>query len=304
LQPIYGKRKIKYTMDMNLKIVVLAKQVPDTRNVGKDAMKEDGTVNRGALPAIFNPDDLNALEMALEIKDRRKDVEVIVLTMGPGRAADIIREAIFRGADKGYLLTDRKFAGSDTLATSYALYKAVQKINPDLIICGLQAIDGDTAQVGPQIAEKLQFPQVTYVEKLNEADERQLVLTRRLERGIETVKVNLPALITVHASANPCRPKHAKRMLKYKHAHTLSELQDQNRDYTDLFKEHPYLRIEEWNAESVEADESYLGLSGSPTKVKGIESVVLTQKESKRFTDKDQDIDQLMKELLETRVIG
>ncbi len=291
-------------MDMNLKIVVLAKQVPDTRNVGKDAMKEDGTVNRGALPAIFNPDDLNALEMALEIKDRRKDVEVIVLTMGPGRAADIIREAIFRGADKGYLLTDRKFAGSDTLATSYALYKAVQKINPDLIICGLQAIDGDTAQVGPQIAEKLQFPQVTYVEKLNEADERQLVLTRRLERGIETVKVNLPALITVHASANPCRPKHAKRMLKYKHAHTLSELQDQNRDYTDLFKEHPYLRIEEWNAESVEADESYLGLSGSPTKVKGIESVVLTQKESKRFTDKDQDIDQLMKELLETRVIG
>ena len=287
-----------------MKIVVLAKQVPDTRNVGKDAMKEDGTVNRGALPAIFNPDDLNALEMALEIKDRRKDVEVIVLTMGPGRAADIIREAIFRGADKGYLLTDRKFAGSDTLATSYALYKAVQKINPDLIICGLQAIDGDTAQVGPQIAEKLQFPQVTYVEKLNEADERQLVLTRRLERGIETVKVNLPALITVHASANPCRPKHAKRMLKYKHAHTLSELQDQNRDYTDLFKEHPYLRIEEWNAESVEADESYLGLSGSPTKVKGIESVVLTQKESKRFTDKDQDIDQLMKELLETRVIG
>ncbi len=291
-------------MDMNLKIVVLAKQVPDTRNVGKDAMKEDGTVNRGALPAIFNPDDLNALEMALEIKDRRKDVEVIVLTMGPGRAADIIREAIFRGADKGYLLTDRKFAGSDTLATSYALYKAVQKINPDLIICGLQAIDGDTAQVGPQIAEKLQFPQVTYVEKLNEADEHQLVLTRRLERGIETVKVNFPALITVHASANPCRPKHAKRMLKYKHAHTLSELQDQNRDYTDLFKEHPYLRIEEWNAESVEADESYLGLSGSPTKVKGIESVVLTQKESKRFTDKDQDIDQLMKELLETRVIG
>ena len=140
--------------------------------------------------------------------------------------------------------------------------------------------------------------------ELNEADERQLVLTRRLERGIETVKVNLPALITVHASANPCRPKHAKRMLKYKHAHTLSELQDQNRDYTDLFKEHPYLRIEEWNAESVEADESYLGLSGSPTKVKGIESVVLTQKESKRFTDKDQDIDQLMKELLETRVIG
>jgi len=291
-------------MDMNLKIVVLAKQVPDTRNVGKDAMKEDGTVNRGALPAIFNPDDLNALEMALEMKDRMKHVEVVVITMGPGRAADIIREAIFRGADKGYLLTDRKFAGSDTLATSYALFKAVQKINPDLIVCGLQAIDGDTAQVGPQIAEKLHIPQITYVEKLNDITENHMMLTRRLERGVETVKVNFPALITVHASANPCRPMHAKRLLKFKHAHTLSELQDQNRDYTDLFKEHPYLRIEEWNAESVDADESYLGLSGSPTKVKEIESVVLTQKESKRFTDKDQDVDQLMKELLETRVIG
>jgi electron transfer flavoprotein beta subunit len=291
-------------MDMNLKIVVLAKQVPDTRNVGKDAMKEDGTVNRGALPAIFNPDDLNALEMALEMKDRMRNVEVVVITMGPTRAADIIREAIFRGADKGYLLTDRKFAGSDTLATSYALFKAVQKINPDLIVCGLQAIDGDTAQVGPQIAEKLHIPQITYVEKLNDITENHMMLTRRLERGVETVKVNFPALITVHASANPCRPMHAKRLLKFKHAHTLSELQDQNRDYTDLFKEHPYLRIEEWNAESVEADESYLGLSGSPTKVKEIESVVLTQKESKRFTDKDQDVDQLMKELLETRVIG
>lgn len=289
---------------MNLKVVVLAKQVPDTRNVGKDAMKEDGTVNRGALPAIFNPDDLNALEMALEMKDRMKNVEVVVITMGPSRAADIIREAIFRGADKGYLLTDRKFAGSDTLATSYALFKAVQKINPDLIVCGLQAIDGDTAQVGPQIAEKLHIPQITYVEKLDDMDENHMVLTRRLERGVETVKVNFPALITVHASANPCRPMHAKRLLKFKHAHTLTELQDQNRDYTDLFKEHPYLRIEEWNAESVEAEESYLGLSGSPTKVKEIESVVLTQKESKRFTDKDQDVDQLMKELLETRVIG
>jgi electron transfer flavoprotein beta subunit len=291
-------------MDMNLKIVVLAKQVPDTRNVGKDAMKEDGTVNRGALPAIFNPDDLNALEMALEMKDRMRNVEEVVITMGPTRAADIIREAIFRGADKGCLLTDRKFAGSDTLATSYALYKAVQKINPDLIVCGLQAIDGDTAQVGPQIAEKLKIPQITYVEKLNDITENHMELTRRLERGVETVKVNFPALITVHASANPCRPMHAKRLLKFKHAHTLSELQDQNRDYTDLFKEHPYLRIEEWNAESVEADESYLGLTGSPTKVKEIESVVLTQKESKRFTDKDQDVDQLMKELLETRVIG
>ena len=289
---------------MKLKIVVLAKQVPDTRNVGKDAMKEDGTVNRGALPAIFNPDDLNALELALEIKDRHKNAEVSVITMGPTRAAEIIRESIYRGADKGYLLTDRKFAGSDTLATSYALSKAVEKINPDLIVCGLQAIDGDTAQVGPQVAEKLNFPQITYVEKLESFENNKLVLVRRLERGVETVSTTLPVLLTVHSSATPCRPMHAKRVLKYKHAHTTTELQEQNRDYTDLIKEFPYLHIEEWSAEAVKADENHLGLGGSPTKVKEIESVVLTQKESKQFTEKDQDIDQLMKELLETRVIG
>lgn len=289
---------------MKLKIVVLAKQVPDTRNVGKDAMKEDGTVNRGALPAIFNPDDLNALELALEIKDVFPKSEVAVITMGPPRAAQIIREAIYRGADEGFLLTDRKFAGSDTLATSYALSKAVQKLNPDIIICGLQAIDGDTAQVGPQIAEKLNFPQVTYVEKLKSIDKNHLTLERRLEGGVETVQCSFPVLLTVHGSAAACRPMHAKRMLKYKHAQTISELQEQNRDYTDLFKVYPYLQIEEWSANKIEADEEYLGLSGSPTKVKEIESVVLTQKESKQFTDKDQDIDQLMKELLETRVIG
>lgn len=289
---------------MKLKIVVLAKQVPDTRNVGKDAMKEDGTVNRGVLPAIFNPDDLNALELALEIKDFYPTSEVSVITMGPPRAAEIIREAIYRGADNGFLLTDRKFAGSDTLATSYALSKAVQKLNPDLIICGLQAIDGDTAQVGPQIAEKLNLPQVTYVEKLKSIDKNGVVLVRRLESGVETVSVSIPALLTVHGSASPCRPMHAKRMLKYKHAQTTSELQEQHRDYTDLFKTCPYLHIEEWSAEMVHADEMHLGLTGSPTKVKEIESVVLTQKESKKFSDKDQDIDQLMKELLETKVIG
>ncbi|MDD4209753.1 MAG: electron transfer flavoprotein subunit beta/FixA family protein [Bacteroidales bacterium] len=289
---------------MKFKIVVLAKQVPDTRNVGKDAMKEDGTVNRGALPAIYNPDDLNALEVALQIKEKRNNTEIIVVSMGPPRAASIIRESIFRGADKGYLLTDRKFAGSDTLATSYALSKAIEKINPDLIVCGLQAIDGDTAQVGPQIAEKLHMPQVTYVEKIESIDDKKMVLTRRLERGVETVTLPFPALLTVHGSACACRPINAKRMLKYKHAHTTSELQEQNRDYTDIFKEHPYLHIEEWNAENVGAEEAKLGLSGSPTKVKEIESVVLTQKESKRFTEKDQDVDQLMKELLETRVIG
>ena len=145
-----------------LKIVVLAKQVPDTRNVGKDPMKADGTVNRAALPAIFNPEDLNALEQALRLKDKIEGTTVHILTMGPGRAAEIIREAMFRGADGGFLLSDRAFAGSDTLATSYALACALQNLKTDLLICGRQAIDGDTAQVGPQVAEKLGIPQVTY----------------------------------------------------------------------------------------------------------------------------------------------
>ncbi|MDR1225346.1 MAG: electron transfer flavoprotein subunit beta/FixA family protein, partial [Prevotellaceae bacterium] len=153
-------------MPKPLKIVVLAKQVPDTRNVGKNAMKEDGTVNRAALPAIFNPEDLNALEQALRLKDKVAGSEVHLLTMGPGRAADIIREGLFRGADGGVLLTDRKFAGADTLATSYALSRALDKIKPDLVIAGRQAIDGDTAQVGPQVAEKLSWPQVTYAEEI------------------------------------------------------------------------------------------------------------------------------------------
>src|SRR5690554_7080824 len=169
---------------MGLKIIVLAKQVPDTRNVGKDAMKADGTVNRAALAAIFNPEDLNALEQALRLKDKYKDSTVTLLTMGPGRAADIIREGLFRGADNGFLLTDRAFAGSDTLATSYALACAIRKIGDyDLIIAGRQAIDGDTAQVGPQVAEKLHLPQVTYAEEVLKAEKGKITIKRRLERG-------------------------------------------------------------------------------------------------------------------------
>ena len=176
-------------MNEALKIVVLAKQVPDTRNVGKDAMKADGTVNRAALPAIFNPEDLNALEQALRIKDRYPQSTITILTMGPFRAAEVIREAMFRGADGGVLLTDRKFAGADTLATSYTLACAIQKMNPDLIIAGRQAIDGDTAQVGPQVAEKLGLPQVTYAESIDAIDLQsgEITVRRRLERGIETV---------------------------------------------------------------------------------------------------------------------
>ena len=185
---------------MSLKIVVLAKQVPDTRNVGKDAMKADGTINRAALPAIFNPEDLNALEQALRLKDAHPGSTVTILTMGPGRAADIIREGLFRGADNGYLLTDRAFAGADTLATSYALATAIRKIgNCDIIIGGRQAIDGDTAQVGPQIAEKLHLPQVSYVEEVVEAAADHVVVKRQFEDGYHIIKIKTPCLLTAIA---------------------------------------------------------------------------------------------------------
>ena len=202
---------------MSLRIIVLAKQVPDTRNVGKDAMKADGTVNRAALPAIFNPEDLNALEQALRLKDQFPCTTVTLLTMGPSRAADIIREGLFRGADDGYLLTDRVFAGADTLATSYALHKAIKKMGDfDIIICGRQAIDGDTAQVGPQVAEKLNIPQITYAEEIQSIDNGKITIKRRLERGVEIVEAKLPVLVTVTGSAPNCRPRNAKLIQKFK----------------------------------------------------------------------------------------
>ncbi len=287
-----------------LKIIVLAKQVPDTRNVGKDAMKADGTVNRAVLEAIFNPEDLNALELALRLKDRVEGSVVTVLTMGPTRAAEIIREGFYRGADNGFLLTDRKFAGSDTLATSYALAAAIRKMEYDVVITGRQAIDGDTAQVGPQIAEKLNLPQVTYAEEVTETGEGCLVIRRRLDNGMETVKAPLPLLITVHSSAPACRPRIARNVMKFKHARTLTELQEASEDYIRLFQDRPYLKIDEWSAEDIGADENALGLSGSPTKVKKIENVVFTAKESKKLTASDHDIEELMIELIENHTIG
>ncbi len=288
-----------------LKIIVLAKQVPDTRNVGKDAMKADGTVNRGALPAIFNPEDLNALEMALKVKDLHKGSTITILTMGPGRAAEIIREGMYRGADNGYLITDRKFAGSDTLATSYAISQAVKKIGDyDLIFAGRQAIDGDTAQVGPQAAEKLGIAQVTYAEQVIESTEKEITIKRRLEKGVEVVKAQYPLMITVHSSADDCRARNAKFVMKYKHAHTQTELQNTAEDYIQLQNDRPYLRIQEWSVDDIQADVVLLGLSGSPTKVKKIENVVLQSKGAKQFSSDDRDIDDLMKELIENHTIG
>ncbi|MFO7810130.1 MAG: electron transfer flavoprotein subunit beta/FixA family protein [Candidatus Delongbacteria bacterium] len=291
---------------MAFRIIVLAKQVPDTRNVKEDAMKSDGTVNRAALPAIYNPEDLNALEQALLIKDRYEDTEVIILTMGPPRAADIVRESLYRNADKGFLITDRRFAGADTLATSYVISKAVEKIgNYDLIISGRQAIDGDTAQVGPQTAEKLNLPQITYAEEVLDIKKNKIKIRRRLERGIEVVESSLPALVTVHGSAAPCRPKNAKLFMKYKHAKTPTELQILDDDYIDQsVRTGPHLKISELSLDDLECEDCKIGLAGSPTKVKKIENVVLQAKDAVVIKDSDSDIKNLMNELITNHTLG
>ncbi|MCC8175233.1 MAG: electron transfer flavoprotein subunit beta/FixA family protein [Bacteroidales bacterium] len=290
---------------MSLNIIVLAKQVPDTRNVGKDAMKEDGTINRAALPAIFNPEDLNALEQAIRLKEKNPGSTVTLLTMGLPRAAEIIREAIYRGADTGIVLTDRALGGADTLATSYSLAQAVKKIGDyDIILGGRQAIDGDTAQVGPQIAEKLGIPQVTYAEEIVDLSNGHVIVKRRLEHGVETVKAPLPCVVTVNGSAPECRPRNAKRVMKYKYAVSPSEIDKLSEQVKAIVEKRPELQLKEWGAAFVEADPAQIGLPGSPTKVKAIENVVFTAKESRRLSDNDAEIEDLVKELIANHTIG
>lgn len=289
---------------MSLKIVVLAKQVPDTRNVGKDAMTPEGTVNRAALPAIFNPDDLNALEQALRLKEQNPGSTVGVLTMGPPRAGEIIRQSLYRGADTGWLLTDRLFAGADTLATSYALATAIKKIGDvDIVLGGRQAIDGDTAQVGPQVAQKLGLNQVTYAEDILGIEDGVATVRRHIDGGAETVQVPLPVLITVNGSAAPCRPQNAKLVMKYKYATCPMECPADD-PRADLYAERPYLTLNQWSVADVDGDPQQCGLAGSPTKVKTVQNIVFQAKESKTLTGADADVEGLIKELLDEKIIG
>jgi len=289
---------------MKLKIVVLAKQVPDTRNVGKDAMTAEGTVNRAALPAIFNPEDLNALEQALRIKDQNPGSTVGILTMGPPRAGEIIRQGLYRGADEGWLLTDRKSAGADTLATSYFLAKGIEKIgNVDIVIGGRQAIDGDTAQVGPQVAQKLGLNQVTYAEEVVKIEDGKATIRRHIDGGVETVETPLPVLITVNGSAAPARPCNAKLVMKYKYATCPMERKG-DEPWSSLYETRPYLTLGQWSIADCGADYDQCGLVGSPTKVKTVQNIVFQAKESKTLTGSDNDVESLVKELLNEKIIG
>lgn len=297
---------------MSYTVLVFVKQVPDTQNITGEAMKADGTVNRAALPAIFNPEDLNALELALQLKDRY-GAKVVVGTMGPPAAADVLRDALFRGADEALLLTDRAFAGADTLATSYALSCAAKKVGKvDLILCGRQAIDGDTAQVGPQLAEKLKMPQICYVEEVLELAENKIVARRAIEGGYEILESPLPCLLTVIDSNDP-RPPAAKRIMKYKRAMTKSEINKKvsdpytgNADADAEIKalEAKGLIIAELTAEAVNADPARVGMAGSPTKVKAIQSVVLAGGEAKKIEPTTEGINALIHELIADHTLG
>ena len=270
-------------------------------------MNADGTINRSALPAIFNPEDLNALEQALLIKEANPGSRITLLTMGPSRAADVLREGLYRGADAGILLSDRAFAGADTLATSYALAAAIRKIGKfDIILCGRQAIDGDTAQVGPQVARELGLPQVTYTRRIIQLENNKITVERSIENGVEVVEAPLPLLLTVDGAAA------AYRLLRYCRAATASERAASGKPANAADSV-----LVEWNLESVGGDAARCGLSGSPTKVKAVENIVFKAKdnkkvdnvifqakESKRYTADDEQIKELVSELLANHTIG
>ena len=292
---------------MALKIIVLAKQVPDTRNVGPDAMTPEGTVNRAALPAVFNPDDLNALEQALRLKEQFPGSTVSVVTMGLPKSAEVIREALYRGADAGYVITDRCLGGADTLATSYTIAQAIKKIGGfDIILGGRQAIDGDTAQVGPQVAEKLGLTQVTYAEEILSLDPeaKKVVIKRHIDGGVETVEAPLPLVVTVNGSAAPCRPRNAKRVMKYKNATAPAErTPEQAEKLAAAIAVKPYLNITQWGAADIDADMKQVGKTGSPTNVKTVKNIVFKAKESKTLTSSDADVEGLIKELVGEKII-
>ncbi len=292
--------------------IVLVKQVPDTHHITGEVMKDDGTMNRSALPAIFNPEDLNALEMALQVREQHGG-QVTVLTMGPASAAEVLREALYRGADRIILLSDRKFAGADTLATSYTLKCAIEKIGSyDLIFCGRQAIDGDTAQVSPQIADKLGIPQITYADSIVSLEGDEIVVERAFPMGTELVQCTLPCLLTVVASANQPRPPSARRRIEFKLAATPLEYRSIMARWPEFGSEEALqsylagrnLDIPVWTAADLDVEQDKLGLAGSPTQVYKVNFVVLETSESKQVSPDEAGIATLIHELVKEYIVG
>ena len=304
---------------MPYRCVVLVKQVPDTKRITGQAMRDDGTVNRSALPAIFNPEDLHALEMALSVAETYGG-SVTVLTMGPPAAGEVLRESLYRGADRAILVSDVKAAASDTLATSYILSCAVRKLGDiDIVFCGRQAIDGDTAQVGPQCAEKLNLTQITYVQEIESLEDRSLRVRRNTDTGFQIVRASLPVLLTVVDTANEPRFPSALKLMTFKRAQTPAELarsvkvQSPGVDPAEIENriaerrrslESAGLLIEQWNLADIDADLAWCGRDGSPTKVHRIQSIVLTASGTKDIPPTRGGITSLAHELIEDHTIG
>jgi electron transfer flavoprotein beta subunit len=293
-------------------IVVLVKQVPDTQNISGDAMTPEGTVNRAALPAIFNPDDLFALEAALRIKDANPGTAVNVVCMGPPSAAAVLKECLYRGADFTALVSDRGFAGADTLATSYALKCAINKIGAyDLVLCGRQAIDGDTAQVGPQTAEKLGINQITCVSKIEKLDaaKKEITAVRSIEGGWEKVKAKMPVLVTFTAEGEMPRPASAIKTMTFKRAAPVSDAGSPNDpagfvEKSDAEGNSRANPMALWDIPAINADPLQCGLAGSPTKVKHINSVVLTAADIRYIDPGEAGIAELIHGLIADHTFG
>ena len=263
-------------------------------------MREDGTVNRQALPAIVNPDDLFALEMALGIKDKYGG-EITVMSMGPPMAIEVLKDALSRGADHAILLTDKKFAGADTLATSSLLEWAIRKYGEfSLIFCGRQAIDGDTAQVGPQVAEKLNIPQVTFAEAIEYLNKDDIVIRRTIDSGYERIRGRLPLLITVTNTAENPRPPSIKRLMFWKKAKTKNSVKsDQERE---MLSERGLL-IPVWGLDEIGCASDICGFAGSETWIKNVENVKLISRKPKLFDASEQGIKNLTNELVDEHII-
>ena len=226
-----------------MKIAVLIKQVPDTTDVKIDP--KTNTLIRDGVESVINPFDMYAIEEALRLKERTGEAEVVAITMGPPQAEAALREAISMGCDSAVLLSDRKFAGSDTWATSYTLAQSIRKIGDcKVIFCGKQASDGDTAQVGPGVSMHLDIPQVTYVKKIEKIDQQNATVERMTEEGYDIVETPLPALFTVVKEINEPRLPSLKGKMKAKKA-----------------------EISLWKADDLACEEELIGLDGSPTRV-------------------------------------
>jgi len=291
--------------------IVLVKQVPDTANITGKVMRDDGTVNRAMLPAIFNYEDVVALELALQVKDKYGG-KVTAITMGPPRASDILRECLYMGADEVHLISDRKFAGADTLATSYVLSEAIKKIgNFDIVFGGRQAIDGDTAQVGPQTAEKLNIPQVTYTEEIIDIKDRTAKIRKKIEGGYEVVEVKLPVLLTIIKEAAVPRPFSAKRVMTYKNAKSLTDLEKLTEGNSLLYIDKLIFEYKQRNLfirtitmDDLKLDAERCGIKGSPTKVYKVESVVLSGGSHNKIEASKEGLGTLIDNLLEDHILG